>query len=138
MTRKRLVNADRFVAALDANAVELAPGESTRRALERAFGGHDRGAEIFVGTFEPRRHVHRVAHHRVVEALARPEIRPEITGRKRPRRYIRRSIGNFGSGPKYALEIRERGPHPANPSSRHTKDIGRLFLSKRIALSRTN
>ena len=77
MTRKRLVNADRFVAALDANAVELAPGESTRRALERAFGGHDRGAEIFVGTFEPRRHVHGVAHHRVVEALARPDIADE-------------------------------------------------------------
>src|SRR5262249_56809662 len=53
MIGKRLVNAHRFVAALDADAVKLAPGKACRRAIERAFGGHDRGAEIFVGALEP-------------------------------------------------------------------------------------
>ena len=74
MARKRLVDADRFVAALDADAVQLAPGKSWRRAFERAFGGHDRRAEIFISAFEPRRHIHGVAHHRIVEALARADI----------------------------------------------------------------
>ena len=35
---------------------------------------HDRGAEVLVGAFEPRRQVHRVAHHRVVEAPPRADI----------------------------------------------------------------
>ena len=73
VARKRLVNANRFVAALDADAVQLAPSE-TCRTFERAFGGHDRGAEIFIGALEPRRHVHGVAHHRIIEALARTDI----------------------------------------------------------------
>jgi len=74
MKRKRFVNADRLVAALDADAVQLAPGKSARRAFKRAFGGHDRGAEIFIGAFEPRRHVHGVAHNRIVETLVRTDI----------------------------------------------------------------
>src|SRR5262249_39315950 len=41
---------------------------------KRAFGGHDRGAEIFVGALEPRRHVHGVAHDRIIEALPRTDI----------------------------------------------------------------
>src|SRR5690348_17886316 len=47
VARKRLVDADRFVAALDADAVQLAPGEAWR-TFERAFGGHDRGAEYLL------------------------------------------------------------------------------------------
>jgi len=73
VARKRFVDADRFVAALDADAVQLAPGEAWR-TFERAFGGHDRGAEIFIGALEPRRHVHGVAHHRIVETLSRADI----------------------------------------------------------------
>src|SRR5689334_11305265 len=77
MTRQRLINTDRLVAALHANAVELAPGEARRRAVERAFRCYDRGAEIFVGALEPRCHVHGVAHYRVIEALARADIADE-------------------------------------------------------------
>src|SRR6516165_7661600 len=86
MTRKRLVDADRFVAALDADAVQLAPGKSWRRAFERAFGGHDRGAEIFISAFKPRRHIHGVAHHRIVEALARADIADQASPELMPMR----------------------------------------------------
>ena len=86
MTRKRLVDADRFVAAMDADAVQLAPGKSRRRAFERAFGGHDRSAEIFISAFEPRRHIHGVAHHRIVEALARADIADQASPELMPMR----------------------------------------------------
>src|SRR5438874_1307145 len=74
MTGKRLINTDRLVAALHADAVELAPSEARRRAIKRAFRRHDRGTEIFIGALKPRRHVHGVAHYRVIEALARADI----------------------------------------------------------------
>src|SRR6202047_2935659 len=74
MTRQRLVDADRFIATLDADRVELAPGKACRGTIERALGSHDRGTEIFVGALKPRGDVHGVAHHRVIEALTRTNI----------------------------------------------------------------
>src|SRR5438067_11122007 len=74
MTRQRLVDADRFIATLDADRVELAPGKTRRGAIECALGRHDRGAEIFVGALKPRGDIHGIAHRRIIEALTRTDI----------------------------------------------------------------
>src|SRR5262249_10578202 len=114
LTSKRFIDADRFVAALYPHRVELAPGKACRRALERGLGSHDRGAEIFVGALEPRRDVHGIAHRRVVETLARPDITDEGVPRIEPDTLVQAEtlpLDRFGIEPVQTLAAAQRGGH---------------------------
>ena len=72
--RQQFVDLQRLGSSLDPDRVELAPGESLAGKGDRRLGSDDGGAVEFVGAFQPRGEVHRVAHDRVVEAPPRSEI----------------------------------------------------------------
>src|SRR5262249_13665044 len=112
MARKRFIDAYRFVAALHAHRIELAPGKACPRALERGLGRHDRGAEIFIGALEPRRDVHGVAHRRVIETLARANIAHQSVPRIKPDALVQAEalpLCRFGVEPVQTLAAAQRG-----------------------------
>ena len=69
-----MVDFQRLGSPLDADGVELAPGEGVAGEGYGGLGSDDGGAVEFVGALQPRCKVHGVAHHGVVEAPPRSEI----------------------------------------------------------------
>src|SRR5262249_22966279 len=65
---ERLEDAHHFLAALDADGVELAPDERVAGQCDRCLRSDDGRAVKLVRTFESRSEIHHVAHHCVVEA----------------------------------------------------------------------
>ena len=72
--RKQFVDLHRSRASLHPDCIEFAPCECRSRQRDRHFRCGDRGAVVLVGALKPRRDVHRVAHHGIVEPPPRADV----------------------------------------------------------------